>query len=258
MNAVNSDATIFTTKNYGMFKRIVGNRPRNEAHVIRLMKSFKKEYLFTLLIVNEFFEIIDGQHRLEACSRLGLEVNYRIIPGLRLKDCQRYNTVDKIWGKSAFLESYCELDTKPYKQLKEFMTNYPEFSIGVAEAIMTNNIAGVNNRKRLQKGAKNDSERIHFFQEGLFKVPDLKLAYENAAKIVEYKSYFKYYNNGAFVRTLIPLFKNPKFNHELMLQKLEKQPTSLVRCASVEQYKLLIESIYNYRSKNPVNLRYAK
>lgn len=258
MNTLKSETSVFRTKNYDMFKRIAGNRPVNEPHIVRLMKSFKKQYLFTLITLNEFYEVIDGQHRIEACKRLGLEVNYTIIPGLRLKDCQRYNTVDKIWGKSAFLESYKELGIKSYLQLYEFMKNYPEFSVGVAEAIMSNNIAGVNNRKRLQQGAKNDSERIHYFQDGQFKVADLNLAYENAAKIKEYQPYFKFYNSGSFVRTLIPLFKKSVYKHETMLQKLEKQPNSLVKCASVTQYIQLMEKIYNHGSRDKVSLQYGK
>ena len=138
------------------------------------------------------------------------------------------------------------------------MEAYPEFSIGVAEAIMTGNVAGVNNRKRLQKGAKNDIERIHFFQDGLFEVKNKKLAYENAAKIMEFKPYFQYYNNGAFIRTLIPLFKKSIYKHDVMIQKLQKQPATLVRCASVEQYIHLLEMVYNFRSKSPVSLQYGK
>jgi len=55
---------------------------------------------------------------------------------------------------------------------------------------------------------------------------------------------------------MIILFKNPIFDYSEFMHKVRLQPKALVDCASREQQRLLIEEIYNYRSRNKVNLRY--
>jgi hypothetical protein len=247
-----------------MFKTIKGNRPIDEANVSRIMKSFAVGYLYTEVILNEFFEVIDGQHRIEACKRMKLEVNYTVQPGLRLKDCQLYNTVGKIWTKKTFHESYCELGSPAYLMLEEFRVNYPEFTLSTAEAVITNNVAGKDNTKRekLGNGKTKDNERIHYFREGNFQITQKERikGYETAAKIKEFQPYFQYYNNGTFVRTLIALFKKTVYNHERMIEKLKKQPTTLVKCPTATNYLQLLDKIYNYssRANDKVSLQYGK
>lgn len=258
MSTLNS-ISVFTTKNYDMFKIIKGNRPIDAANLARLIKSFKIQYLYTVVILNEFFEIIDGQHRVEACKQLGLEVNYTVIPGLRLKDCQLYNTVGKIWTKKTFHESYCILGSPAYLMLEEFRVNYPEFTLSTAEAIVTNNVAGMDNTKRekLGNGKTKDNERVHYFREGKFVFNKVK-GYETAAKIREYRPYFQYYSNGTFVRALITLFKKKSYNHDRMINKLKKQPTTLAKCPTATTYIQLLDKIYNYRTPDKVSLLYSK
>jgi hypothetical protein len=52
-----------------------------------------------------------------------------------------------------------------------------------------------------------------------------------------------------FVRTLIGLFRHPKFNHDRMIKKIALQPTALVVCATIKQFKVLLQEIYNYKTR---------
>jgi len=243
------------TRNYGMFKTLRGNRPVLEIDVRRLMESFKQQYLFFLIIVNEFFEVIDGQHRLEAARRLGLPVNYEIKPGYGLKEAQTLNVNVKPWGKLNFLVSYCETGHRAYLQMREFMDYFPDFAIASAEIILTNNMGGSNNKAQICIDGKQKG-RVRNFENGDLIITDLKKAYENAEKILDYRKYYDGFARALFVRTMISLFKNPKFDHDLMMRKLELQPTALEHCSTMEQYKKLIEKIYNYRSRMKVSLIY--
>ena len=54
-------SVVHTTTDYSLFKSIDGNRTKNKAHVKKLKKSMEEKYLFTVIIVNEKYEIIDGQ-----------------------------------------------------------------------------------------------------------------------------------------------------------------------------------------------------
>ena len=55
-----------TTTDYTRFKTLVGNRKPNDLHVKRLSNSFQKRYLFSPILINEKWQIIDGQHRFQA------------------------------------------------------------------------------------------------------------------------------------------------------------------------------------------------
>lgn len=66
------------TNDYNLFKSLKGNRNVNKLHVQRLKESFKGDYLMSPIIVNQNYEIIDGQHRFNAAKDLSLPVNFII------------------------------------------------------------------------------------------------------------------------------------------------------------------------------------
>jgi hypothetical protein len=70
------------------------------------------------------------------------------------------------------------------------------------------------------------------------------------------KPYYVGYNRSAFVGTMIVLLQNQNFDFNDFMHKLRIQPTALVDCANREQYKTLIEDIYNFKRREKVNLRF--
>jgi hypothetical protein len=233
---------IITTKDYSIFTKLKGNRDVNEKHVIKLMRAFEKNYLKTPIFVNNKMEVIDGQHRLEAASRLGYPVFYYKVGSVGLQEVQQLNSTSKNWSGRDYLNCYCDLKTTPYLRVKEFMENYPEFTIGMAREILSEYL--------------HPKDATTHFKEGRFKVvDDIANAYEIAWRLRQYKPYFPYYNSTAFIRVMRALYRNPKFDHDVFLRKLALQPTALVRCATMKQYKALIEDIYNFKSQSKVNLR---
>lgn len=67
---------VHTTTDYFLFKTIEGNRNKNLMHINRLKKSMADNYLFTVIVVNENYEIIDGQHRFDVIKELKLPLHY--------------------------------------------------------------------------------------------------------------------------------------------------------------------------------------
>lgn len=256
--------TVKETSNYGLFKILNGNRPVSEIHVRKLMDSFITEgYLFSPILVNKYFEVIDGQHRLEAAKRLKLPIYYIQDDNYSLNEVQILNSLNKVWTNVQYLDSFCELNLKPYMQIKEFLKYFPDFTLTAALMIISNssNIE----KKRAIEGLKSDNPKrsgrdkevfLRTFRQGKFEIKDLQLAYENANKILMIKQYYDGYARKHFVATMITLFKNNQFDFAEFLLKLKQQPTTLVHCANVEQYKLLIEKIYNFRRSKKINLRY--
>lgn len=241
-----------TTTDYTRFKTLVGNRKPNDLHVKRLSNSFQKRYLFSPILINEKWQIIDGQHRFLAAKDLGLPINYITVEGYGLNEVQILNTNSANWKKEDYLKAYCDLGSKPYLEMKQFMNDFPDFGIAVSEQLITNSTGGVNNKNNLHKGRG----IVKNFEEGRLTITDLKKSYENAEKVMMFKPYYDGYNRSVFVSGLIGIFKNENYNHAEMISKLAQQPSSLTHCTNVTQYKLLLEEIYNYRRREKVNLRY--
>ena len=248
------------TNDYSMFKTLEGNRHVNKLHVKRLKESFQKSYLLSPIIVNEKFEIIDGQHRFEAAKQIGVPVNFLVAPNYGLKEVQMLNENMKNWGKLDYLNAYCDLKYPEYLKFRNFMRRFNEFGIAASETILTNKLSGGHENRSSSEFKSETNSRgtyaIRFFQEGDLEIPDYDLAVENAEKIMMMKPYYDGFNRNTFVRAMIGIFKIDYFNHAKLLERLNANPTALQHCANVTQYKLLVEDIYNFRSREKVSLRF--
>lgn len=72
--------TIKKTHNYDLFKSIEFNRPicqKNLDKLISLNKNKSRFHLFPI-VIDSHFNIIDGQHRFEACKKLGNAIHYLV------------------------------------------------------------------------------------------------------------------------------------------------------------------------------------
>lgn len=241
-----------TTTDYSKFKTLIGNRKPNELHIKRLTNSFKERYLFSPILVNEKMQIIDGQHRFYSAKELKLPINYLVVEGYGLEEVQILNTNSSNWKKEDYLKAYCDLGVEPYLQMRQFMLDFPDFGVAIAEMILTDNTNGENRSKVIDKV----EIRMMGFQNGELTIPNLSKSYETAEKVLMFKPYYDGYNRATFVRTLITLFKNENYTHAEMISKLANNPSSLTHCANVTQYKFLLEDIYNFRRREKVNLRY--
>lgn len=77
-----------------------------------------------------------------------------------------------------------------------------------------------------------------------------------ADKLVKIAPYFDGYKMRSFVFAMLHMFKQKQFDFNEFLKKLEAQPGALQKRANTEQYKDLIENIYNYRRRDKVSLKY--
>jgi len=231
-----------TTTDYFLFITLDGNRNTNKAHIKRLKESISQNLLFTVIIVNEKYEIIDGQHRFEVIKELGLPLNYIICKGYGLAEVQMLNQNSKNWGPNDFLECYCNLDLRDYDLFKIFKNRY-EF--GHIESLV------------ILSGTRNTGASLtNSFKDGLFKIKNFGESCEIADKIQKISKYYDGYKRRSFVFAMLRLFDNPNFDLNYFLNKLETQSTKLVDCVNAESYISLIEEIYNYRSRDKINLRF--
>lgn len=246
--------SVLRTGNYEQFKLMPDNRNLNLLHVKRLVESFNERYLVCPIIVNEKLEVIDGQHRLQACKETLKPVYYIVIKGYAIKEVQILNTNQKNWNKMDFLNMYCAEGKKVYLDFKKFMDDFPDFKIQATERILS---------ERSSRGRTGEIGGIKAtmkdFEEGKLIIPNLQRSYLNAKKIMEFKPFFSEFNSGLFVSAILPLFISKTYQHKEMLHKLTVCPIKLYPCRDIEQYRLLLEDIYNHKrqKENKVSFRYS-
>jgi len=248
---------VLRTTDYSQFKTLKGNREVNPVHVERLIRSFQNKHLICPIIVNQHWQIIDGQHRFETAKRLGLHVDYIVVNDYGLEEVQILNSNTSNWKAIDYLDGYCNLGYKDYIIFREFMAKYSDFTIKPCEVLLTNRMIDSSKEKQFKDDSgKKRTLRHNDFINGKLKIDDLKKAEDMAEKLMMMKPYFSSYHQILFVRAMLTLFRNPNYNHAQMLSKLAQQPTVLQQCATVRQYQILLEDIYNYRSREKVSLRY--
>lgn len=111
---------IYETTDYKKFKKMTGNRDLKK-RPDKYMASIRAFGVIAPVIVNELFEVVDGQARLECCERLNIPVPYIIKPGIRLEEVVDVNTNNKKWTITDIVHGNAEqgdLSSKYFEALK--------------------------------------------------------------------------------------------------------------------------------------------
>lgn len=244
---------VYVTKDLGMFSSIDGNRVPNLIHVKRLTESLRKYGMkCNPILVNEKMQVIDGQHRLLAAKEVKSEVYFIIIFGSNLTDVHTLNLNQKNWSKKDFMEGYANMGLKSYIKLRDFVKKNEDYTFMdcIAFCNNTSSICATTNKTGQKKSGQ------YIFEEGTWLGKDFNLGQEWANKIRMIKPYYIGYNRSVFVGAMIILFQHPDFDFNEFMHKVRLQPTALVDCANRDQYKTLIEDIYNFKRRDKVNLRF--
>lgn len=259
MNRTVQDLRVNMTEDLNIFTFLKGNRPPNPQHIKRLAASIKRYgMLINPILVNERYEIIDGQHRYLAAKEMNVPIYYIIVSGYALEQVHTLNMNQKNWTIKEFLYGYVDMGLKDYIILNDFWNKHNWMSLNNAVAICSNISSAINMtaQAKIRRNGKVEN-RSKDFKAGTWKTGDMQLAETDALKIKAIEPFFpEGYNDTSFIGTMLMLFRNKNYNHDIFIKKLQLQQTALTKCANREQYKLLIEDIYNYKSRNKVNLRY--
>ncbi len=243
-NKIKSVNQIYKTKDYNVFSFREDNRPLVDSHVRELMDSMRKDGWIqgSYVVVNEKYEVIDGQHRLMSGMELGLPIIFTIEKGTGFDTIQKLNTKQKNWTKYNHIEGFVKKGNQNYIILENYMKKFPEFKL--TEMLMF-----------LGNTQTNISKDV--FEEGGFEVRSTGIADKWITDLISLKGYYpKYYNKSMFVRSYLRVIKKEGFVFSEFLHKVQLRPTMLVPCGTVEQYVEMIENIYNYKRGKKVNLRF--
>lgn len=121
---------VYESKDYDKFKRLLGNRYLTRAKVSKLKKNILRfGWLRNPILVNENFEVIDGQHRFEALKELGYPIEYVVDEGTSLTECQALNLAQTNWGQIDYIRSYAENNIEDYVYLNDLVMRYEKIGI---------------------------------------------------------------------------------------------------------------------------------
>lgn len=232
---------IYSTKDYSMFKGIIGNRKVYIEHVNFLTKSVAKKNLLSQfpILVNKDMQVIDGQHRLEVAKNNNLTVYYIIADAGGLELIQELNSSVKPWRGEDYLNSYIALGIKDYKTIGYYKDTY-KLNIMVL--------------LNLLYGNKSGGRHWTQFKRGQIRIDDEK---EFQDRIEAYMKIRIYAVKGAwkdreFIRAFTLVLEN--FSVEDMIERFEMSNWVLERQVTVKDYLREFERILNYKKQNIVRL----
>jgi len=121
---------IYTTMDYDLFKKLQGNRTVEQVRIIKIIHSLEKiGWMPAVVIVNEKFEVIDGQGRVESLKALNLPVEFVIAEGATIEDCTEMNINSTNWKLIDYIYRFAEdessINHSSYKKLAKLMELYP-------------------------------------------------------------------------------------------------------------------------------------
>ena len=173
------NVTVLDVNNYNLFSILECNREINEKQVNKLKKLIAKNgYLpSSFVLVDEFFNIVDGQHRFEAQKELGLPIKTMVIEGLSIEHMRLLNTANKNWGNEEFIRHYATLGKENYIILRDIIDKNKDVGYTQILNLMFESRITVNNDIR-NGDLKISEEMINTFNKRL-KNYRLLLSYKN-------------------------------------------------------------------------------
>ena len=214
------------TEIYSNFNFFVENRKLNEGLVRRLIFSIQKIGYVPgkPILINKHWQIIDGQHRFEACKRLKLPIYYEFMQnGDDMQSIIELNRNQLIWRLVEYIDFYAKQGKQDYIYLNELINKYSVLGSSNIIRIVTNN-----------------DVRASGIREGKpFKINP------NAIKAINFilsLNELDFYDSIHFVCAIIPMWK---YTSDVQRQKLYKYRMIIPQAPSQKSYLTIFENIIN-------------
>lgn len=242
-NASKQVTRVLREKNYSKFTLFDNNRDINETHVEELIASMRKSGQLMPVVVTPDKEVIDGQHRLKACEKLGIPVSYVINSAGDAKQIAVMNNTQKGWKNKDFLKHFCHNshhNCSEYKKVEKFIEEYKlpfRVNIALLSDRAINNDNNVANRGPMPS-----------FRNGSFKIVDLDKAKETASRLIKLKSFVpNLVKIVKFSVAFIKISKLDNFNLKTCYAQLEKNSNKFDKCLNQEDWNEAMVAAYNYK-----------
>jgi hypothetical protein len=239
---VEVDSIIRTTTEYDKFKRMPGNRPIKPHHVEEVKKKIMEKDLRTPIVINKDWQVIDGQHSLEARRMLGLDVPYRFGSELDLHDVQTLNSTSLPWTNDDYAHSYIEQGNTHYKTYRAFRNKY---NLQHEAAMM------------LLSGRDMSAMR-KVFRTGQFRVANLKDAEFKADMFAQLQEFIGQHRPDVFLKAFLIALNRVGFTFDRFIERARENKRMFSYWPTIDDNLLMIEEVYNAGAGKKVAIRYGE
>lgn len=232
---------IKSTKDYKQFKKLLGNRKVADSRVRKIINSIEKVgYITNPIIVNEKYEVVDGQGRLEALEKLGLPVEYIVQKGIGIKECISMNIQQANWGVIDYVESYSIRGNENYTKLHDLIRRYNDFSLGgLATALY--GIGKFSMNVLIEGKLIIDDDTL---EKAKIRLDYVRQFNETIAKMQV--------NRSVLRQALIYMTMFDEVDKDILLETFKKNGTLLEAYHTLRECMQSLEKLYNYKRKNYV------
>lgn len=257
-----------STKDYGKFRMMLGNRPVNQTTLTRVMSEIRNQGQIVPILCNEKHEVTDGQHRLEACKQLGFPVKYIVIPGLTIKDAAAANSAGKNWSVRDWVHYHAEMGNEDYKKLRDWIDYCDYHGVRVSSAIQLARLSSTQNSyshfsdgiiRETSSKIKNVKRLGHAGSDvrlGYWKTKDYEKSMALLNDVLIFKDY-SFYRNPNFISALITSNRQDNFDAKILLSQAKKYPQKFYHCGKTSDYLAMFEDVYNF-NRHKANRLYLR
>jgi hypothetical protein len=230
---------IYETTNYDLFAKRKDNRPINETNVLIIMQGIRKVGQVQPISINNKGQIDDGQHRMEACKRLGIPVKYFMNNvNLATEDLAELQSAHAKWNMASYAHAFS--DNEDYRVYKEFSADYPEFSHSIILIMLSNSNSGSN------------IDMYDSFKKGKIIIKSYRKAVQLANTVRSFEPFFLGYKKKSFVLAILHIMNHDDFDMERMMRKLPKRCKSILDFSKSEDFVQVLQEIYNWKETKKV------
>lgn len=232
-------ANIMATRNYDQFRFLDGNR--EVKHFKKLVKSLMAiGILYQPVLVNENYEIVEGQGRFLAMKELNLPILYVVQSGIGIEECRFLNSSSTNWNIKNYVHSYAHGSDKKisYQYLEQLQKEFPDFGIRIIYASSTNRSVsgGGKATSNLKNGEAELSEE------------DYRRGREVLSYLENFSFLFKAMTGRAesLQMALVYCYNNASVDNDYLLEKVQKHYGTIQPIANATQAVAELERIYNF------------
>ena len=239
---INSD--VMKSSDYEKFSILEQNRVVNDKHVNELVVSIQNSGQLTPIIINEKFEIIDGQHRFDACRILKIPVMYLISYKTSINEVILMNNTQKSWKLPDYLR--CFSDNKwhnheTYQKVDKFMREH-DLKLTTCVVLLSEG-TGVGS----STGSSLAGQGLISFRKGTYKIGNLARAQAIAKILSEIKAFAPdLVGSDRFCRSYCKLSSEPKWSHDSAVYQIKKYRRKYDGASSKEEALQGLLAVYNY------------
>ena len=171
------------TKNWPAMTYLKDNRDTDDGDIKRLAENIKDHGQLQPIVLNDRWDIIEGQHRVKACQLLDIPVMYIISKRATIKDVIVMNNNQKSWRNKDYLKCFSHKNHKnssEYKKISVFFDTY-----GLNFSVTINLLAGYERKASSYTGS---GKARRAFIEGNFKIKSLESAEKYGNQLKRLKS----------------------------------------------------------------------